>query len=313
VTDTKITQLTELAATPAIDDQLEIVDTSDTSGGSSGTNKRIQWTNIAGAFVATATFNDHSARHDPGGADALTTASASTIQPDDSAAEGSAASLSRSDHKHAIVAASPGTIQPDASAAEGTATSFARSDHTHAIVAAAASTLAGTSAEGTSTSFARADHDHALPWTGIRISPCVPVSAPASSATGATNTYYVVEVHLWGAGNVTGIKYRVGATSNGNVRSGLFDSSGTQLAVRTSNVAQGTANQFQNVGFDGVYAAAPARYLAVLWFTSATATWFGARQLLVLSTGTDASGVPASISPVPTVSQNADYPQLTLY
>lgn len=106
----------------------------------------------------------HAASHLPGGSDALTTAAAGAIEPDDAAAVGTAASFARSDHKHSIVAAAPGTIQPDDSAAEGSATSFARSDHRHAIVAAAPGivTPGASAAEGSSTSFARADHVHSM-------------------------------------------------------------------------------------------------------------------------------------------------------
>jgi len=43
---TKITDLTELAATPANDDVLHIIDVSDTTGGAAGTSKKIQITNL---------------------------------------------------------------------------------------------------------------------------------------------------------------------------------------------------------------------------------------------------------------------------
>ncbi len=62
-----------------------------------------------------------------------------TIQPDDAADGGSAATSARSDHRHAIAAGAPGSISPDDAAAEGTATTFARSDHRHAITTAAPS------------------------------------------------------------------------------------------------------------------------------------------------------------------------------
>jgi len=74
----------------------------------------------------------HKDRHDPNdGADKLDTAAAGTIQPDDSAAVGSAHSFARSDHKHAIVAAAPSDI--GVANAEGDATSFARSNHVHNV------------------------------------------------------------------------------------------------------------------------------------------------------------------------------------
>lgn len=88
----------------------------------------------------------HSSTHLPSGSDPLTTAAAGIIQPDDSAAEGTAESFARSDHKHAIVAAAAGAATPGDAAAEGTATSFARSDHKHSLPAFG--TSAGTFCQG---------------------------------------------------------------------------------------------------------------------------------------------------------------------
>ena len=111
----------------------------------------------AGGSAATSARSDH--RH------AIATAVPGTILPDDSANEGSATSFARSDHRHAIAAGAPGSISPDDAAAEGTATTFARSDHRHAITAAApaANLSASTSnAEGSASSFSRSDHSHAI-------------------------------------------------------------------------------------------------------------------------------------------------------
>lgn len=49
--DAKITALTELAATPASDDVLVVVDTSDTTQAASGTTKKIQVSNLQTAFA----------------------------------------------------------------------------------------------------------------------------------------------------------------------------------------------------------------------------------------------------------------------
>jgi len=74
----------------------------------------------------------HKDRHDPNdGADKLDTAAAGAIQPDDSAAVGSAHSFARSDHKHAIVTDGPADV--GVANAEGGATSFSRSDHVHDV------------------------------------------------------------------------------------------------------------------------------------------------------------------------------------
>lgn len=44
----KISQLSELATTPAADDLIQVVDVSDTTFGASGTNKKIQYSNLVG-------------------------------------------------------------------------------------------------------------------------------------------------------------------------------------------------------------------------------------------------------------------------
>lgn len=107
---------------------------------------------------------NHAASHLPGGTDALATAAAGAIQPDDAAAVGVAASFARSDHKHSIVAAVAGATAAGDTAAEGVATSFSRSDHRHSVATAAAgATAAGdTAADGVAATFARSDHRHSV-------------------------------------------------------------------------------------------------------------------------------------------------------
>ena len=55
---TKVTDLTELAATPEDDDVLHIIDVSDTTGGSAGTSKKIQVSNLPGGSSGTVTSVD---------------------------------------------------------------------------------------------------------------------------------------------------------------------------------------------------------------------------------------------------------------
>lgn len=122
--------------------------------GNTAVDDHTQYLNIA--------RHDDTARHTPG--TVIPVGTPGTILPDDAAAAGAAATLARSDHKHAIATAAPGTIAPDDAAAEGVSTSFARADHTHAIGAAAPSDVGTANAEGVSTSFARADHVHNDPY-----------------------------------------------------------------------------------------------------------------------------------------------------
>lgn len=71
----------------------------------------------------------HAARHNPGGIDAIATAIAGAAAVGDTAAEGSAASVSRSDHRHSVAAGTP--VATGAANAAGSASTFVRSDHVH--------------------------------------------------------------------------------------------------------------------------------------------------------------------------------------
>jgi phage-related tail fiber protein len=142
----------------------------------------------------------HGTNHDPGGSDPVTTAAAiglnatstntegtanslarsdhthavdttngtiSTVNAGDVAAEGSGTGLARRDHQHAVATAAPGTIAPDDTANEGVSSSLARADHRHAIATAAPTQgIGANNAEGTGSDFARADHDHTIRESG---------------------------------------------------------------------------------------------------------------------------------------------------
>jgi len=243
-----------------------------------------------------ATPGTHAASHLPGGTDALTTAAAGTILPDDTAATGSAASFARSDHKHAIAAATAGsiepddaaaegssssfaradhkhsivtatagTIQPDDAAAEGVATSFARSDHKHAIVAATASTIDGTNAEGSSTSFARADHNHALPAMGTWFP--VPNMGNGVNFAMTAGTLYVARIIVPTSATLTGIQFYCATTASGSVKAQLHDSTGARLKDGT---AKTLAVGVVQADFTSTYAAAPGIYYLGLIFSAAS-------------------------------------------
>jgi hypothetical protein len=108
--------------------------------------------------------SNHSVRHDPGGLDALTTATASGINASSVNAEGSDASFARSDHSHDIDTTNGAisTINAGDTSSEGVGTGLARRDHEHAVATDTAVELTdSTNDGGTSTSLARADHTHA--------------------------------------------------------------------------------------------------------------------------------------------------------
>jgi hypothetical protein len=83
---------------------------------------------------------DHDHSGDPLDATSILTGVPGTIAPDDTAALGSALSLARSDHRHAITAAVP--VAVGTALAEGAAATFARSDHVHELGSGSIDTLA---------------------------------------------------------------------------------------------------------------------------------------------------------------------------
>lgn len=94
-----------------------------------------------------------------------------------------------------------------------------------------------------------------------------------ASSTATANLAYYARVVIPAAATITGIYYRVGGTSNGNVTSALYDSSGTRLANRATGTAQATAAFGQGVAFDSTVALPPGVYVLCLVFSSGTATF----------------------------------------
>jgi hypothetical protein len=106
-------------------------------------------------------ISTHGSRHNPGGVDAVSTASPSgtAVQVGNTASEGTATTLARSDHSHTVTGDTPVSVTKSANAA-GSAVTFARSDHKHDASTASPSTIGTSNSEGTATSLARSDHIH---------------------------------------------------------------------------------------------------------------------------------------------------------
>lgn len=77
------------------------------------------------------TVEAHASRHNPGGADAIATGTPTGLLAGGSNVEGTASSVARTDHQHAMSVATPSTLT-DSTNVEGVATSFVRGDHQHA-------------------------------------------------------------------------------------------------------------------------------------------------------------------------------------
>lgn len=102
----------------------------------------------------------HASRHLPNGSDPITTAIASGIGANSVAAIGTANSLSRSDHIHAVATGNVSTQIPAQANAAGVSNNLARADHTHNIPVGTPVTIAAANSEGVAATFARSDHVH---------------------------------------------------------------------------------------------------------------------------------------------------------
>jgi len=102
----------------------------------------------------------HASRHLPNGADPLTTSIASTLNATTSGATGTANSLARSDHVHAITTGNASQLTPDLTGATGSSSALARADHIHNIPTATPVSIGSTNNQGVASSFARSDHIH---------------------------------------------------------------------------------------------------------------------------------------------------------
>lgn len=176
---------------------------------------------------------------------------------------------------------------------------------------AAASTIDGTNAVGTATSLARSDHNHALPTLGPWFEHPM-AGASVSSAVTFSNLEAYCQIKVLSVSTLTGIAYWVGSTASGNVKSALYNSSGTRVATCTATIAQATANTFQKVAFDSTYSAAPGVYFAAIIFSSSTATHLAGKSVSP-DTGTlEGSFATASTLTVPTTA-TATSPVYTTY
>ena len=118
-----------------------------------------------------------------------------------------------------------------------------------------------------------------------------------TSSTATANQAYYGRIVVPTGATISGIYYRVGATSSGNVTAALYDSSGTRLANRATGTAQATAAFGQAIAFDSAVTLEPGVYAICLVFSSGTATFrsaftFGANN----TAGPGAGATPTSIT-----------------
>lgn len=124
---------------------------------------------------------------------------------------------------------------------------------------------------------------------------------PAGSTNPTVNLLYFAEIKVIADCTLTGIQYGIAGTAAGNVRCALYNSAGTRVADRTSDLPAGSTYSSQKVPFDSTYAATAGFYFAALLFSNATHTFYGGQTNV--PAGQAAQGgftTPSSVT-VPTV------------
>lgn len=183
----------------------------------------------------------HASRHLPSGADPIPTAApASNLDSTTTNATGSANSLSRSDHSHAITSGTPVTQTPDQANAAGTASGFAKADHVHAIATAAPSadlTANTNNTQGVSTSFSRSDHSHKID-TGIPVT-----QTPDQSNAAGTSANLAKADHIHDIPTSAPIATLSPATTNSAGTAASFARGDHSHAIATSLVGDITTIQ----------------------------------------------------------------------
>jgi hypothetical protein len=150
----------------------------------------------------------HGTRHNPGGVDPITTAVAVGLDATSTNAEGTAGSVARSDHTHALdtTTGTVATLQAGVASSGGTSAGLARKDHVHAI-ATGGSTVGiapnNVAAEGTSANLAREDHVHALP-TATPITVGTTNSAGTADSVARSDHLHRLELRVQQAGTAVG-------------------------------------------------------------------------------------------------------------
>jgi len=113
------------------------------------------------------------------------------------------------------------------------------------------------------------------------------VAAPTSQ-TATANTIYGLPVRVEDHTTLTGIRFRVGSTSTGNVQVALYDKTGANKLANSSSAAVATASTTQSVNFTGTVKVEPGIYWAMIQF-SAAATFLGNGGAGYLGNGTNAA------------------------
>lgn len=182
----------------------------------------------------------HAARHLPTGADPLATAAPSAnLSATTTNSTGTANSLARSDHSHALTTGTPSTQVPDQANATGSSSNLARADHIHQIATASPSGTIGANSvngQGISTSFTRSDHQHQLA-TGT---PSTQTTDQANAAGSSNNLARADHVH--NIPTATAISISTSTTNTQGASSSFARANHTHAVSITNSQASATAD-----------------------------------------------------------------------
>ena len=199
-------------------------------------------TNVNGVVV-----ENHHARHQPGGADAIPTAAASSLNANSTNTEGVSTSLARADHTHDLATGVASAQAPDQINAEGVSANLARADHVHNIPTAVATGLDGasTNTQGAAATFSRSDHTHAIAKaTALEISTIQPDDI---AAAGVSNNFARGD-HKHAIVADAPIANLSASTTNAEGTATSFSRSDHSHAISTGTPVAQTPNQANSAG-----------------------------------------------------------------
>lgn len=142
-----------------------------------------------------------------------------------------------------------------------------------------------------------------------------PSCGALSSITAAQYDLYITRVVVPVDCTLTGVRYQVGGTANGQARPSLYDSSGNLLAQQTSGVLQSVAGALgvQDLPWTSTVTAAAGIYFAGVQFNSASSTFIGTGFYMGADLDTSPTNMAAPSSITPTTAARGSHPILFLY
>lgn len=190
------------------------------------------------------TVEGHASRHNPGGLDALALGTPVAVQAGASAAQGSAASLARSDHQHGVAVGTPVAVGTANSAGSGTDVARANHVHSHGNQSTATHHAACTTgANGFMSSTDKTKLDGvATGATNTPLTATAPVNVTKAAAVVGVSTEAARQDHKHDVTTASPVAAAIGNTQSEGTATSLARSDHRHAVSSAAPVSVGTAN-----------------------------------------------------------------------